>query len=235
MSKNILVVEDEKRMREIIVDYLEVDGFNVIEAGDGDEALHKFEENDVDLVLLDIMIPKLDGWSICRRIRKKSNVLIIIISARSDEEDKLLGFELGADEYVTKPFSPKVLVARIKTLLGRFSETLNFDTNQAIEMKSDSKGRLFIDKENYIIRVDGEELFFTKKEFEVLCLLAENEGNTLSRERIIERVWGYDYFGDGRVVDTNIKLIRKKLGDLSGYITTVIGIGYKFKVITDEN
>lgn len=228
---NILVVEDEQRMREIVCDYLEVDGFNVFEAKDGDEALTQFENNDIDLVILDIMIPKLDGWSICRRIRKQSDVLIVIVSARSDEEDKLLGFELGADEYVTKPFSPKVLVARVRTLLERFNKVEGITENKG---ESISKGNILIDKKNFIVKVDDEEIEFTKKEFELLVLLAENEGNTMSRNRIIDKVWGYDYYGDGRVVDTNIKTIRKKIQKYSKYINTVIGIGYKFKVIEDD-
>ncbi|WDV45112.1 response regulator transcription factor [Clostridiaceae bacterium M8S5] len=225
---NILVVEDEKRMREIITDYLEVEGYNIYEAGDGQEAIEVFDKNDIDLVILDIMIPKLDGWSICRRIRKKSDVLIIILSARSDEEDKLLGFELGADEYVTKPFSPKVMVARVKSLLSRFSMQ---DEQGEDEIDLINRGGICINKKAYVVTVNDKEIELTKKEFELLVLLIENEGNTLSRDRIIENVWGYDYFGDGRVVDTNIKTIRKKLGKLSRYITTVIGIGYKFKVV----
>lgn len=228
MNKNILVVEDEQRMREIICDYLEMDGFTVIQADNGIEAMKVFENNNIDLVLLDIMMPGLDGWSVCRRIRKKSNVLIIILSARSDEDDKLLGFELGADEYVTKPFSPKVLVARVKTLLSRFNDA------NGEEMKNNiiSRNEIVIDKDAYSIKVGGKEIILTRKEYDLLLLLVENEGIVLNREQIINRIWGYDYYGDGRVVDTNIKTIRKKLGEASKYINTVVGVGYKFEVVS---
>ncbi|GKX29890.1 DNA-binding response regulator [Vallitalea longa] len=227
MNKNILVVEDEQRMREIICDYLEIDGFAVFQADNGIEAMNVFENNNIDLVLLDIMMPGLDGWSVCRRIRKKSNVLIIILSARSDEDDKLLGFELGADEYVTKPFSPKVLVARVKTLLSRFNES----NGEQIKSNIISRKEILINKDAYSIKVDGEEIIFTKKEYDLLLFLIENEGIVLMRDKIINHIWGYDYYGDGRVVDTNIKTIRKKLGDASKYINTVVGVGYKFEVV----
>ncbi|GMQ60977.1 response regulator transcription factor [Vallitalea maricola] len=227
MNKNILVVEDEQRMREIICDYLEMDGFTVFQADNGIEAMNVFENNNIDLVLLDIMMPGLDGWSVCRRIRKKSNVLIIILSARSDEDDKLLGFELGADEYVTKPFSPKVLVARVKTLLSRFNET----NGEQIKNNMISRKEILIDKNAYSIKVEGEEIIFTRKEYDLLVFLIENEGIVMSRDRIINNIWGYDYYGDGRVVDTNIKTIRKKLGEASKYINTVVGVGYKFEVV----
>ncbi|GMQ58316.1 response regulator transcription factor [Vallitalea sediminicola] len=228
MNKNILVVEDEQRMREIICDYLEMDEFTVFQADNGIEAMNVFENNNIDLVLLDIMMPGLDGWSVCRRIRKKSNVLIIILSARSDEDDKLLGFELGADEYVTKPFSPKVLVARVKKLIGRFDES----NGEQIKNNVISRKELLIDKDAYSIKVEGEEIIFTRKEYDLLLLLMENEGIVMSRDKIINNIWGYDYYGDGRVVDTNIKTIRKKLGDASKYIITVVGVGYKFEVVS---
>ena len=227
MNKNILVVEDEQRMREIICDYLEMDGFTVFQADNGIEAMNVFENNNIDLVLLDIMMPGLDGWSVCRRIRKKSNVLIIILSARSDEDDKLLGFELGADEYVTKPFSPKVLVARVKTLISRFNKT----NGEQIKNNMISKKEILIDKDAYSIKVEGEEIIFTRKEYDLLVFLIENEGIVMSRDKIINNIWGYDYYGDGRVVDTNIKTIRKKLGEASKYINTVVGVGYKFEVV----
>ncbi|MCT4688795.1 response regulator transcription factor [Vallitalea sp.] len=227
MNKNILVVEDDQRMLEIICDYLEIDGFTVFQVDNGIKAMNVFENNNIDLVLLDIMIPGLDGWSVCRRIRKKSNVLIIILSARSDEDDKLLGFELGADEYVTKPFSPKVLVARVKTLLSRFNET----NGEQIKNNIISRKEIVIDKDAYSTKVNGEEIIFTRKEYDLLLLLIENEGIVLSRDKIINHIWGYDYYGDGRVVDTNIKTIRKKLGQASKYINTVVGIGYKFEVV----
>ncbi len=225
---NILVVEDEKRMREIICDYFEMDGYTVFQAGDGIEAMRLFEKEAIDLVLLDIMMPGLDGWSVCRRIRKKSNVLIVILSARSDEDDKLLGFELGADEYVTKPFSPKVLVAQVKTLLNRFQATANDKNteNQGIIIRNEIR----IDQDAYVVKVNHVEIVLNRKEYDVLLYLMKNEGIVLNRERIIDSVWGYDYIGDGRVVDTNIKTIRKKLGDASRYIHTVVGVGYRFEV-----
>lgn len=225
---NILVVEDEKRMREIICDYFEMDGFTVFQAGDGIEAMRLFEKEAIDLVLLDIMMPGLDGWSVCRRIRKKSNVLIVILSARSDEDDKLLGFELGADEYVTKPFSPKVLVAQVKTLLNRFQTTTKDENteNQGIIIRNEIR----IDQDAYVVKVNHVEIVLNRKEYDVLLYLMKNEGIVLNRERIIDSVWGYDYIGDGRVVDTNIKTIRKKLGDASRYIHTVVGVGYRFEV-----
>jgi DNA-binding response OmpR family regulator len=227
MNKNILVVEDEARMSEIICDYLEIDGYTVYQASNGIEALDIFEKNNIDLVLLDIMMPGLDGWSVCRRIRKKSNVLIIILSARSDEDDKLLGFELGADEYVTKPFSPKVLVARVSTLINRFNQ---IDSSE--DMKNTiNKNEIQIDKNAYSVKIEGKEVVFNRKEYDLLLLLLENEGIVLNRDRIIDNIWGYDYIGDGRVVDTNIKTIRKKLGNSSKYIHTVVGVGYKFEVI----
>jgi DNA-binding response OmpR family regulator len=226
MNKKILVVEDEQRMREIICDYLEIDGFTVFQAENGIEAMKIFETNPIDLVLLDIMMPGIDGWSVCRRIRKKSNVLIIILSARSDEDDKLLGFELGADEYVTKPFSPKVLVARVKKLINRFNDS----SIEKIKSNVIIKNELSIDKDAYSIKISGKEIVFTRKEYDLLLLLVENEGIVLNREQIISKIWGYDYCGDGRVVDTNIKMIRKKIGQCSKYINTVVGVGYKFEV-----
>ncbi|QUI25143.1 response regulator transcription factor [Vallitalea pronyensis] len=225
---NILVVEDEKRMREIICDYFEMDGFTVFQAEDGIEAMHLFDKETIDLVLLDIMMPGLDGWSVCRRIRKKSKVLIVILSARSDEDDKLLGFELGADEYVTKPFSPKVLVARVKTLLNRFQTTTNEKENG--HGGTIIKNEIKIDQDAYAVKVKDMDIILNRKEYDVLLYLIRNEGIVLNRERIIESIWGYDYIGDGRVVDTNIKTIRKKLGDASKYIHTVVGVGYKFEV-----
>ncbi len=223
MIKTILVVEDDKRMNEIICDYLEMANFNVLVAKDGMEALEIFENNKVDLVVLDIMIPKLDGWSVCRRIRKISNVLIVILSARSDEDDKLMGFELGADEYVTKPFSPKVLVARITALFNRFEK-------EEYCKKIITKKEITIDKDAYKVSVSGEEISLTVKEYELLLFLIENEGKVFKRDTLISNIWGYDYYGDGRVIDTNIKTLRKKLGNYSNYIQTIIGVGYKFEV-----
>jgi DNA-binding response OmpR family regulator len=222
MSYGVLVVEDDQKMSEILVDYLETEGYQVYRAFDGIEALSLFEREEIQLVILDIMIPNLDGWSVCRRIRQKSDVLIIIISARSEEEDKLLGYELGADEYITKPFSPKVLLAAIAALLKRSLAASIPDT--LIRRKE-----LAIDKEAYTAMLSGKKLPLTIKEYELLLKLMENPGKVYRREVLINAIWGYDYFGDGRVVDTNVKTLRKKLGHCSQYIQTVIGVGYKFE------
>jgi len=224
MEKNILIVEDEERMREITSDYFKASGFNVFEAVNGQEGLDIFELNKIDLVILDIMIPEIDGWTVCKRIRKKSNVPIIMLTARSDEDDKLMGFELGADDYVTKPFSPKVLVARAKTLFKRVEGSVGL--NDSII----NVGSIEIDKKAYIVKIDGEEINFASKEYNLLLYLIENKGTVLSRERILNNVWGYDYLGELRVVDTHIKKVRKKLMDKSNYIHTVIRAGYKFEV-----
>lgn len=224
MSFNVLIVEDDKKMNEILVDYLETDGYQVYSATDGIEALTLFEHETIQLVILDIMIPKLDGWSVCRRIRSKSDVLIIILSARSEEEDKLLGYELGADEYITKPFSPKVLLAAISALLKR--SILNTASSDTLIRHKE----IAINKEAYSVTLSGKELPLTVKEYELLLKLMETPGKVYRREVLINAIWGYDYFGDGRVVDTNIKTLRRKLGDCSHYIQTVIGVGYKFEL-----
>lgn len=223
MGLSVLVVEDDIKMNDILVDYLETDGYQVFSARDGVEALTLFDNVSISLVILDIMIPRLDGWSVCRRIRQKSNVLIIILSARSEEEDKLLGYELGADEYVTKPFSPRVLLAGMNALLKR-------SLPENLPSTIISHKEITINKEAYSATLSGEELPLTVKEFELLLKLAENQGKVFKREALINAIWGYDYYGDGRVVDTNIKTLRKKLGSCSGYIQTVVGVGYKFEV-----
>ncbi|MDF2486302.1 MAG: DNA-binding response regulator [Herbinix sp.] len=223
MGFQVLVVEDDKKMNEILVDYLESDGYQVYSARDGVEALTLFDREKIDLVILDIMIPKLDGWSVCRRIRQKSDVLIIILSARSEEDDKLLGYELGADEYFTKPFSPRVLLAGMNALLKRSQQTITPD--YLLRHKE-----LSLNKEAYSAALSGTELSLTVKEYELLLKFMENPGKVLRREVLINAIWGYDYYGDGRVVDTNIKTLRKKLGNYACYIQTVIGIGYKFEV-----
>ncbi|PAB57019.1 response regulator transcription factor [Anaeromicrobium sediminis] len=225
MNKSVLIVEDEARILEITSDYFKANDFHVFEAIDGQEALDVFNSNKIDLVVLDIMMPKLDGWSVCRRIRKNSDVPIIIITARSDEDDKLMGFELGADEYVTKPFSPKVLVARAKNLLKRASGSINSSINIL------KAGDIKIDKSSYMVTIGDEQLDLAPKEFSLLVYLIENKGLVLSRETILNNVWGYDFFGDLRVVDTHIKKLRKKLGDKSSYIHTLIRVGYKFEVL----
>jgi len=220
--KNILIIEDDKRLNEIISDYFDTEGYTVFSAFDGHEGLETFDKKAIDLVILDIMMPKLDGWSVCRKIRQHSDAFILILSARSDEDDKLMGYELGADEYVTKPFSPKVLVARVNAIFKRM--THNTDTHII------TKGKIAIDQDSYKATVDGSEINLTTKEFELLLKLISNEGKVFTRDTLISTIWGYDYFGDGRIIDTNIKTLRKKISPYAGYIQTVINVGYKFEV-----
>jgi DNA-binding response OmpR family regulator len=224
MSKTVLIVEDEDKIRRIIKENFLEEGYQVIEAENGRIALDYFNELSIDLIILDIMLPELDGWSVCRKIRKTSDVPIIILTARSDEDDKLMGFELGADEYVTKPFSPLVLVARSNRLLKRVGGSTNKSNDVLVE------GVLEINKKAYIIKIDGTEVPFTPKEYEILVFLAENKGTVLTRDVLINTIWGYDYYGDDRIVDAHIKKIRKKMGVYSDYIHTVLRIGYKFEV-----
>ncbi|KDR95000.1 DNA-binding response regulator, OmpR family, contains REC and winged-helix (wHTH) domain [Peptoclostridium litorale DSM 5388] len=225
MNKTVLIVEDEKRIREIVCDYFCAAGFETIKAQDGRKAIEEFESNQVDLVILDIMMPELDGWSVCKRLRKKSNVPIIMLTARSDEDDKLMGFELGADEYVTKPFSPKVLVARSKVLLKRVEGSMG-KSESCIEA-----GVIEISKDAMHVLVQGAEVELTPKEYELLVYMVDNKGIVLSRKAILDNVWGYDYFGDERAVDTHVKKLRKKLGEKSNYIRTITKAGYKFEVV----
>ncbi|MEY8349478.1 response regulator transcription factor [Bacillus cereus] len=224
MNKTVLLVEDERRLREIVSDYFRNEGFEVIEAEDGKQALELFAEHTIDLIMLDIMLPEIDGWSVCRRIRKESEVPIIMLTARSDEDDTLLGFELGADEYVTKPFSPKVLVARAKTLLKRADGAVGLVEENALSMAGIDVNRL-----SRTVSVNGEEIILTHKEFELLVYLMENKGIVLSRQHLLDQLWGYDYYGDDRTVDTHIKKLRNKLGDKAKHIGTVIRVGYKFE------
>ncbi|HDR7793782.1 TPA: response regulator transcription factor [Bacillus luti] len=224
MNKTVLLVEDERRLREIVSDYFRNEGFEVIEAEDGKKALELFAEHEIDLIMLDIMLPEIDGWSVCRRIRKESAVPIIMLTARSDEDDTLLGFELGADEYVTKPFSPKVLVARAKTLLKRADGAVGVAEENAMSLAGIEVNRL-----SRTVLVDGEEIILTHKEFELLVYLMENKGIVLSRQHLLDQLWGYDYYGDDRTVDTHIKKLRNKLGDRAKHIGTVIRVGYKFE------
>ncbi|CUB09238.1 Transcriptional regulatory protein SrrA [Bacillus cereus] len=224
MNKTVLLVEDERRLREIVSDYFRNEGFEVIEAEDGKKALELFAEHEIDLIMLDIMLPEIDGWSVCRRIRKESAVPIIMLTARSDEDDTLLGFELGADEYVTKPFSPKVLVARAKTLLKRADGVVGVAEENAMSLAGIEVNRL-----SRTVLVEGEEIILTHKEFELLVYLMENKGIVLSRQHLLDQLWGYDYYGDDRTVDTHIKKLRNKLGDKAKHIGTVIRVGYKFE------
>ena len=219
----ILVVDDESRMRKLVKDFLTKKNFQVLEAGNGEEAMDIFyEEKDIALIILDVMMPKMDGWEVCREIRKNSKVPIIMLTARSDERDELLGFELGVDEYISKPFSPKILVARVEAILGR--------TGQANPEDVLSAGGIVIDKAAHLATVDGKLMELSFKEFELLTYFLENEGIALSREKILNSVWNYDYFGDARTIDTHVKKLRSKMGDKGEYIKTVWGMGYKFEV-----
>lgn len=222
MENTVLIVEDEVVMRELIGYAFKDIGFKVFEAADGQEALEIFDENKIDIILLDVMMPILDGWSVCRRIREKSDVAIIMLTSRDDDSDQLLGFELGVDEYVTKPVNTQVLLARAKRLLKRVSGTTSGGKQVFI------KNGIEVNKDAYTIKVAGTEIEFAPKEYELLIYMIENDGMVLSREKILDTIWGYDYYGDYRVVDTHIKKIRKKLGDKSDCIHTVVRVGYKF-------
>ena len=217
----ILVVDDESRMRKLVRDFLTRHEFQVIEAGDGEEALDLFyAQKDIALIILDVMMPKLDGWEVCREIRKNSKVPIIMLTARGDERDELLGFELGVDEYISKPFSPKILVARVEAILRRTGMDASADKLSA--------GGIVIDKAAHIATVDGEPMELSFKEFELLTYFMENQGIALSREKILNAVWNYDYFGDARTIDTHVKKLRSKMKNKGEYIQTVWGMGYKF-------
>ena len=222
-APKILIVDDESRMRKLVRDFLEKKNFQVLEAGDGEEAMDIFyEEKDIALILLDVMMPKMDGWEVCREIRKNSKVPIIMLTARGDERDELLGFELGVDEYISKPFSPKILVARVEAILRR--------TGQSNPDEVLSAGGIVIDKAAHQATVDDKPMDLSFKEFELLTYFLENEGIALSREKILNSVWNYDYFGDARTIDTHVKKLRSKMGDKGEYIKTVWGMGYKFEV-----
>ena len=219
----ILVVDDESRMRKLVKDFLAREGYGVIEASDGVEAMDIFyEEKDIALVILDVMMPKMDGWQVCREIRESSKVPIIMLTARSEERDELQGFELGVDEYISKPFSPKILVARVNAILRR---TLGNAGGDVIEA-----GGILIDKAAHIVKIEGESVDLSYKEFELLSYFVENQGIALSREKILNNVWNYDYFGDARTIDTHVKKLRSKLGEKGEYIKTIWGMGYKFEV-----
>lgn len=224
MNKTILIIEDEIRIRFLLKDYLLSEGFSVIEACDGEEGLMAFKNNNVDLILLDIMMPKIDGLTVLENIRTVSDIPIILLTAKSQEEDKLYGYDIGADDYITKPFSPKILVAKVKALLKRTAD-LNED-------KSSTKNYngLTINKLAHEIKVDNVQLSLSPKEYELLVYLSDNIGIALTRDTILDNVWGIDYYGDLRTVDTNIKRLREKLGEKANYIVTVRGSGYKFDV-----
>ena len=222
-SLKILVVDDESRMRKLVKDFLTKKGFAVIEAGDGEEAVDKFfEVKDIALIILDVMMPKMDGWQVCREIRQYSKVPIIMLTAKSDEKDELQGFDLGVDEYITKPFSPKILVARVEAILRRSNVLVADDTMEA--------GGIELNKAAHEVLIDGKSVELSYKEFELLAYFMSNQGVALSRERILNNVWNYDYFGDARTIDTHVKKLRSKLGAKGEYIKTIWGMGYKFEV-----
>ena len=222
VSENILVVDDESRMRKLIKDFLTAKGYSILEAEDGEKALEVFEQNEakIDLILLDVMMPKLDGWSVLRQIRQTSKVPIIMLTARGEEQDELFGFELGVDEYISKPFSPKILVARVEAILKR----VYGDTKQL----KDYDG-IVIDQEGRTVKVDGKPIDLSLREYELLKYLLDNENIALSRDKILNNVWNYDYYGDSRTIDSHIKKIRHKLGKKGKYIKTIRGVGYKFE------
>ena len=218
----ILVVDDESRMRKLVKDFLTREGYTVLEAGDGMEAMDLFyEDKDIALIILDVMMPKLDGWTVLREIRKESKVPVIMLTARGEEQDELFGFELGVDEYISKPFSPKILVARIQAILKR----INGDKKTIRNYDG-----IVIDEEGRTVTVDGKKIDLSLREYELLKYLLDNEKIALSRDKILNNVWNYDYYGDSRTIDSHIKKIRHKLGKKGKYIETIRGIGYKFEV-----
>ncbi|MCD8122787.1 MAG: response regulator transcription factor [Clostridiales bacterium] len=218
----ILMVDDEARMRKLVRDFLSVKGFQVLEAEDGEAAVDLFfQQKDIALVILDVMMPKMDGWEVCKTIRQYSKVPIIMLTARGEERDELQGFRLGVDEYISKPFSPKILVARVEAILRRS----NVVSTDVIET-----GGIRVDKEAHQVTVDGKPIELSYKEFELLNYFVENQGIALSREKILNNVWNYDYFGDARTIDTHVKKLRSKMGEKGNYIKTIWGMGYKFEV-----
>lgn len=218
----VMIVDDESRMRKLVKDFLRREGYEVIEAEDGEQAVDIFFKNPkIDLILLDVMMPKLDGWQVCETIRQYSKVPIIMLTAKDSERDELRGFDLGVDEYISKPFSPKILMARIGAILRR----ANVTENEKLEV-----GGIVIDKVAHQVTIDGTPIDLSYKEFELLCYFLENKGVALSRERILNNVWNYDYFGDARTIDTHVKKLRSKLGAKGEYIKTIWGMGYKFEV-----
>ena len=219
----VLIVDDESRMRKLIKDFLMQKNYKILEAGDGEEALKVFEENQnkISVILLDVMMPKLDGWSVLRQIRQTSKVPIIMLTARGEEQDELFGFELGVDEYISKPFSPKILVARVESLLKR---------TKPEEKEIEDYGGITINSKGRTVTVDGKQVEMSLREYELLKYLVDNKGIALSRDKILNNVWNYDYYGDSRTIDSHIKKIRHKLGKKGKYIQTIRGIGYKFEI-----
>ncbi len=225
MQKTILIVEDEDILREIVKDYLLNEGYEVLEAADGKEALALFEDHEIHLIILDIMLPELDGWSICRRVRKSSNVPIIMLTARVDEDDTLLGFELGADDYVTKPYSPPILLARVKRLI----ESRHRSTENVLNEDTLSSGGVHVHMPSRTVTVEKEIINLTYTEFEILTYLMQNQGIILTREQLIIKIWGYEFAGDDRTVNSHIRNLRQKLGEKANCIVTVVRSGYKFE------
>ena len=221
MSTKVLVADDESRIRKLVNDFLSKENYDIIEAGDGQEALDKFYEQSPDLVILDVMMPKFTGLEVCKEIRESSTVPIIILTAKDTESDELNGFSSGADEYIAKPFSPKILVARVNALVRRSN---NLNTEDVLEA-----GKIEVDINAHLVKVDGDEIILSVKEFELLCYFISNQGIALSREKILDNVWDYDYFGDARTVDTHVKKLRAKLKEYGSYIQTIWGMGYKFE------
>ena len=218
----VLVVDDESRMRKLVKDFLVKENFEVLEAGDGEEALDVFfREKDIALILLDVMMPKMDGWQVCKEIRNYSKVPIIMLTAKGDERDELQGFELGVDEYISKPFSPKILVARVEAILRRSNPMMSEDILSA--------GGIDLNRSAHQVTIDGKNIELSYKEFELLAYFMENQGIALSREKILNNVWNYDYFGDARTIDTHVKKLRSKLGEKGDMIKTIWGMGYKFE------
>ena len=224
----ILVVDDESRMRKLVRDFLVKQNFEVLEAGDGEAALDLFyQEKNIALMILDVMMPKMNGWEVCKEVRENSRVPIIMLTAKGDESDELMGFDIGADEYISKPFSPKILVARVEAILRRSNKL-------AAEGQAVETGGILIDKAAHLVTVDGQRMELSYKEFELLSYFVENEGIALSREKILNHVWNYDYFGDARTIDTHVKKLRSKMGAKGDYIKTIWGMGYKFEVGKDR-
>lgn len=221
MNNKILVVDDESRIRKIIRDFLVREGYVVCEAEDGKAALDIFcSNNDIDLIIMDVMMPKMDGWQLCKEVRKLSKVPILMLTAKSEEQDELKGFELGVDEYISKPFSPKILTARVNALLRRTTG----DSEEILDIAG-----ITVNKIAHTVTIDGKEIDLSFKEFELLTYFMENRGIALSREKILNNVWNYDYYGDARTIDTHVKKLRSKMGEKGKFISTIWGMGYKFE------
>ncbi len=224
-NERILLVDDEARIRRLVKDFLTRDGYEVLEASDGQEALDQyFSNNDLSLVILDVMMPKLNGYEVAREIRKDSDIPIIMLTAKSEEDDELQGFELGVDEYISKPFSPKILMARVAAVIRRSNGSVLSGNNMT------EVGGIVIDIDAHVVTIDGEEIVLSVKEFELLNYFVQNKGIALSRDTILNNVWNYDYFGDARTIDTHVKKLRSKLGEKGSYIKTIWGMGYKFEI-----